>query len=131
MTHIIPVLERPKRRHKFNVSQGKEGKERRTVEGIVFHSEKEAKRFWELRQLEKAGKIAGLKRQKRYEIAIRGIHICDYVLDFFYYEPTGIKTSQGEMWLPVHEDSKGKRTREYEIKKALMNAVFHIEIRET
>lgn len=61
-----------------------------TVDNIVFHSRKEAKRYIELKTLEKAGLISGLELQPRFVLqekfkykgkAIREI---TYVADFKY-----------------------------------------------
>ena len=84
------------------------------VDGITFDSKLEANRWCELRLMEKAGAISGLKRQVGFEIIIDGKHICTYFADFVYFE--GNKR--------VAEDCKGFRTPVYKIKKKLVEACY-------
>ena len=86
-------------------------------DGITFDSAKEARRFAELSLLERAGAIAGLQRQVRFELIpsqrVGGKVVerpVTYIADFVYREG-------GET---VVEDVKGFRTKEYELKKKLM-----------
>ena len=51
-----------------------------------FDSMAEARRFDELRILQRAGKIGNLECQRRYPISINGHKIGDYVADFVYDE---------------------------------------------
>lgn len=108
------------------------------VDGIVFDSKKEAKRYQELLLLEKAGAIQNLQMQVRYVLiptqrepdtigARGGIHKgkviekeCAYVADFIYLE-------NGKM---VVEDTKGMRTKDYVIKRKLMLYIHGIRIKE-
>ena len=94
-----------------------------TVEGITFDSKKEAARFQELRLLERAGTIQDLYCQVEYELIPKqkGERACHYVADFVYIE-NGKK---------VVEDVKGRRTREYIIKRKLMLERHGVRIRET
>lgn len=108
------------------------------VDGIVFDSKKEAKRFQELRLLEKAGAIQNLKTQVEFELipAQRGPDTigkrggvkkgklierkCSYRADFVYQE-------NGKT---VVEDTKGMRTKDYIIKRKLLLYVHGIRIKE-
>lgn len=112
------------------------------VDNIKFDSKKEANRYFELRLLEKAGKIADLQRQVKYvlipaqyegtgEYYKKGVHKgeekkrlvekeCAYYADFVY-EQDG-KT--------IVEDTKGMKTDKYIIKRKLMLWVHGIKIRE-
>lgn len=116
----------------------KYGSKKVEIDGIVFDSKKEAKRYQELSLLEKAGAIQGLQRQVKYILiptqrepdtigARGGIHKgktiekeCSYYADFVYQE-------NGET---VVEDTKGMRTTEYIIKRKLMLYVHGIRIKE-
>lgn len=91
------------------------------VDGITFDSQKEAKRYQELKLMQMAGAISNLELQKKYSIDINGVHVCFYVADFAYVE-------NGES---VTEDVKGVKTDVYKIKRLLMWAVLGIEILET
>lgn len=90
------------------------------MDGITFASKREAKRYSELKLLEKAGVISHLELQPRIKIEIGGIPIkfdsgrqVYYVADFRYIE-------DGKY---VVEDTKGFRTRDYKLKKALVTAM--------
>ena len=99
-----------------------------TRDGETFDSQKEYRRFCELRLLERAGRIADLQRQVKFELIpsqrIDGKVVeraCVYVADFVY-------TEDGKQ---VVEDTKGVRTADYIIKRKLMLWVHGIQIRET
>jgi hypothetical protein len=98
-------------------------KNRKTVvDGIVFDSQKEAARWWELKLLERAGAIADLRRQVRFELIPKqeGERAVTYIADFVY-------TENGER---VVEDAKGVRTQAYVLKRKLMLERHGIRIRE-
>ena len=124
-------------------SGNKYGSKKAEVNGIVFDSKKEAKRYQELLLLEKAGAIQNLQRQVKYvlipaqreftnEIYTKGRkkgHFkqgkllereCSYIADFVYIENGKI----------VCEDTKGFRTKDYIIKRKLMLKVHGIRITE-
>lgn len=113
------------------------------VDGIKFDSKKEAKRYQELKTLERAGHITDLKRQVKYvlipaqyepsdEVYVKGKdkgkqkkgrlieRECAYYADFVY-------TENGKT---VVEDTKGVKTPEYIIKRKLMLYVHNIKIKE-
>ena len=98
----------------------KYGAIRTEVDGVTFASKKEAKRYQELRLLERAGQIEELQLQPRYPIAINDVKICTYVGDFQYRERGAF----------VLEDVKGVKTPTYNIKKKLVKAIYQIDIRE-
>lgn len=101
------------------------------VDGITFDSKKEANRWCELKLLEKAGEISGLKLQPEFPITINGQKVCKYIADFEYVDseldlsPVALRT--------VIEDVKSPATRKnstYRLKKKLVEAVYGIEITE-
>jgi hypothetical protein len=97
------------------------------VDGVVFDSKKEAKRYQELKLMEKAGEIHGLQTQRRFNIMVREHLICTYIADFYYFK----KESVNEI---IIEDVKSEKTRKlpvYRIKKKLMKAIYNIDILET
>jgi hypothetical protein len=116
-----------------------------TSDGITHDSRKEARRWCELKLLERAGKIRGLQRQVEYELIPNqyepyerygkngqrlkdGAKLierrCVYVADFVY-----INADSGKI---VVEDTKSEatRTKEYKIKKKLMLYKYNIKIVE-
>ena len=85
-----------------------------TIDGITFDSKKEGQRYQELKLLQRAGKIRDLRLQVEFELIPKqaGERACKYKADFVYH-----LADTGEM---VVEDVKGKRTRDYIIKRKLM-----------
>lgn len=103
-----------------------------TIDGETFDSVKEARRYQELKLLQRAGQIGNLTRQVPFELIpaqrIDGKVVeraCNYVADFVYME----KTKTGE-WVGVVEDTKGFKTKDYIIKRKIMLHVHGIRIRE-
>jgi len=95
-----------------------------TVDGIRFASEAEAKRYTDLKLLQRAGEISGLDLQVKFPIRHNGVLICTYVADFIYFD----KKKGGRR---IVEDKKGFQTREYKLKAKLMKAFYNIEVLET
>lgn len=94
------------------------------VDDITFDSKKEAKRYGELKMMEKAGLISDLLLQPGFVIFIKGKKICEYRADFEYWE-------QGQR---VIEDVKSETTRKlpvYRLKKKMFEAAYGIKIKET
>lgn len=112
-----------RRSNKYGVRIDDIGKLERTVDGITFHSVREANRWVDLGRLAEANEIEDLKRQVSFQIEINGLKICKYIADFTY---TDRRT--GEY---VVEDSKGAKTQIYKLKKLLLRACHGIEILET
>ncbi len=105
----------------------KYGNTKVTVDGLKFDSKKEAKRWLDLKMLEKAGHIGGLKRQVPYLLEGRDGPILTptgrrmkYLADFVYIDWKG--TAHIAIGSTVVEDAKGFRTPEYLIKKAILAA---------
>lgn len=111
-----------------------------TVNGITFDSAKEAARYKELMLMQRAGHIRKLRLQPRftleeaYKDAETGdtIRALQYIADFSYEEPVGgSQPLSPDYWRLVVEDVKGKKTKEYELKKKLMLNRNGIRILET
>ena len=73
---ILPIA----KRGRFPVSD----KSGRTVNGIVFDSKKESRRYTELLLLQKARKISSLHIQIPFRVPINGKHFCTFTVDFVY-----------------------------------------------
>lgn len=100
---------------------------KQVVDGITFASKKEAKRYGELKILEKQGEIYDLETQTITSIYVNKQFICQYIADFTY-----IKTND-PLEIHVFEDVKSPITRKnpvYRLKKKLMAAVHNINIVE-
>lgn len=90
------------------------------VDNITFDSAKEARRYGELKLLERAGQIRGLELQKPFAIAINDKPCFKWLADFVYFE--------GEK--RIVEDVKGVRTPLYKLKKKCVEAAYSLTIRE-
>lgn len=108
--------------------RSKYGSRKTEIEGIVFDSAAEASRYGQLRMMQNAGMITGLRRQVSYEIIPsekgpdgRSLRPLRYVADFVYIDCRGIEHV---------EDVKGVLTKEYRIKKRLMWHILGIAIEE-
>lgn len=122
------------------------------IDGIRFASQKEGRRYQELKLLVKAGHIKQLELQpvfrlwahdvtvqarlKRAAAGMRGnpdpvtpIELGKYVADFRYQEK-GLSASENERWHVVVEDVKGFKTPLYRWKKRHVEAQYGITIRE-
>lgn len=118
----------------------KYGAEKTVIDGITFDSRKEARRFTELKLLEKAGEIVELRRQVKFVLipaqrepdtvgkrggVIKGKLIereVSYIADFVYFD--------NNLNDYVVEDAKGIRTKEYIIKRKIMLYKYNIRIKE-
>lgn len=85
------------------------------IDGVTFASKAEAKRYFELKLLERAKEIFNLELQPKYDLVVNGDLVCRFIPDFRY------KTKEGRL---VIEDAKGVRTPVYSIKKKLFQALF-------
>ena len=107
----------------------KYGARKTEIDGIVFDSGREARRYSQLKLMERAGEIRDLKLQVKYNLIPRqnkpdGKIIerpVDYIADFVYKDAAGNT---------VVEDAKGRKTKEYIIKRKLMLYVHGIRVQE-
>lgn len=99
------------------------------VDGITFASKHEARRYIELKYMERAGLISGLQLQRRFtllgaqkdetgKVIERPL---TYVADFVYKDQSG---------RTIVEDAKGMKTDVYKIKRKLMLSIYGIRIVE-
>lgn len=84
-----------------------------TIDGIVFDSKKEAKRYTVLRSLQEGGYIRGLELQVPFELVPKGNgeRAVKYIADFVYWD-----TERG---IHIVEDVKGYKTDVYKLKRKL------------
>jgi hypothetical protein len=80
---------------------------------LLFDSKREARRYGDLKLLERAGQIRNLELQPVFPLIVNGVKVCEYRGDFIYFE--------GER--RVIEDSKGFRTPVYKLKRKLLLAL--------
>lgn len=109
------------KRSKYNVT--KYNARKTEVDGYVFDSAAESRRYRELKVLERIGEIKNLVLQPAFKCVVNGVHICIYYADFQY-----CRVMTGETMI---EDVKGVRTPIYQLKKKLVEAIHGITISET
>ena len=120
--------------------KSKYGSKKVTYDGIDFDSKKEMYRYITLKIKQAEGLISDLRLQVPFEIIpavyeeqevqmktkVKVVTKCvqrasHYVADFVYKDSSGAE---------VVEDTKGFRTKEYELKKKMMRAFLGITIQE-
>lgn len=87
------------------------------LDGIKFASKKEAKRYRELRLLEKTGEVVFFLRQVPFHLSGNVKYICDFMV-FWKNE------------IVTFEDVKGIKTPMYILKKKQVEALYPIRIVE-
>lgn len=99
------------------------------VDGILFDSKKEAKRYEELKLMQERGEIRDLVLQPTFELQKRfvkdghTVRAITYTADFMYLE--------SETGKRIVEDVKGMKTDVYKLKKKLFEYKFQgMSIRE-
>ena len=91
------------------------------VDGIKFDSKKEARRYTQLKLMERAGSVTDLELQPRFDLIINETKCGFYKADFRYLY----------FGKEVVEDVKGMKTPVYNLKKKLVKAIYGIVIFET
>ena len=105
--------------------KNKYGAVKTEVDGIVFDSRKEARRYTELKQLQEVGEITNLQRQKRYtlqpafELNGKKFRSIEYISDFEYDDKDGQHHTV---------DVKGKVLPVFKLKAKLFAYKFRYEI---
>src|SRR5215216_1188795 len=87
---VVPAADRP----------SKYGNRRTEVDGLSFASKREARRYMDLREQQRAGLIADLRTQVEFPVVVNGVQVCCYLADFTFVRD-GVR---------VVEDAKGCRT---------------------
>ncbi|MEJ0096188.1 MAG: DUF1064 domain-containing protein [Methylocella sp.] len=97
----------------------------RTVDGIVFASGREAKRYSQLKIMERAGEITHLTLQPAFVAYIGGVKFCTYTADFSYF--------RNGLDLMIVEDVKSSGTRidpAYRLRKKAAEMYHGIHVTE-
>lgn len=107
----------PKKQNKYRAV-------RTLVDGILFASKKEARRYGELKLLAAAGAVRDLRLQPKYPLVVNGVKIGRYTGDFLYLDVAAGRE--------VLEDVKSpaSRTEAYALRKKLLLALYGLEITE-
>ncbi len=104
---------RLRRPHKY-------GAKKKEIDGYVFDSQAEARRYEDLKLMEKHGDICKLEVHPKFTIEINDFKVCDVILDFCYYDNKDHRT--------VWEDVKGKDTALSRLKRKLVRAAHGVEV---
>lgn len=117
--------------------RSKYGNRKVVRDGIKFDSEREAARFTELKVLQAMGRIRDLRLQANFTLVegymtIEGERIKPmvYRADFTYERAAEPDCNGTVHWLREVEDAKGAKTKDYLLKKKLMQDKYGITIRE-
>jgi hypothetical protein len=108
------AIAKPKRGNKF-------GAKRTLVDGITFDSKREAEVYFDLKLLERAGRISGFERQRKFNLIVNGEIIGTAKIDFAF-----IDHDQDGKFRVV--DVKGVVTREFKRTQKIIKAAYNIEV---
>lgn len=110
----LDAVVRPKRKNKFNAK-------RTTVDGITFDSKREAEVYLDLKMLERAGRISGLERQRKFNLIVNDEIIGRYRADFAFIDHDRDGTFRVV-------DVKGVVTRDFRRVQKILKAAYGIEV---
>ena len=107
------------------------------VDGILFQSKKESRRYQELKLLERAGEIQGLTHHKVYVLIPKSAKFrkVDYVADFCYTTKAGefivedVKGLAGSS-ATIQKIKSSGAYKIFKIKQKLMFYIYGIEVKE-
>lgn len=106
--------EKPKRRSKY-------GAKKTVVDGITFDSKREAEVYVDLKALERAGRISGFIRQRKFELIVNGVIIGTYRADFAFID----HEQDGRLRVI---DVKGFVTKDFRRVQKIVKAAYGISI---
>lgn len=94
------------------------------VDGHKFSSKAEARRYGELKLMERAGEIRGLELQPKFTFEHQGVRLGSYKADFAYF------LSHSPQRIIEDVKSPASKTQAYQLRKRMMLAFHGIEVRE-
>lgn len=97
---------------------------RRTVNGIVFASIAESRRYAQLRLMEMAREISGLRQGVKRDLIVNGVKIGSYTPDFEYLTKTGDLVIE-----EVKSGTSGKQA-DYRLRKKVFEASTNLTVTE-
>ena len=111
---------KPRKRGRFPVAP----KAERTVDGVVFASKREARRYSELKLMERAGEITHLELQPEFKVMISGHLLCKFKADFRYFR-------NGERIVEDVKSSGTAKDAAYRLRKRAAELAYFIQVQET
>lgn len=109
---LRPNISGVRSRSKFGVDMSSEGKARRTVDGILFASEREAFHYQALTIAAQAGAIKDLKLQQKFELLAAFADSSGNKVKAVTYTPDFTYTQNGQLYA-IDVKSKATRTQQY------------------
>ena len=97
------------------------------MDGLTFDSKAEARRWGDLKLMERVGEITDLKRQVPFPLIVNGVQVAKFIADFTY------RTSFGDPEHVIIEDVKSEHTRKlpvYRLKAKMFAAQYGRKITE-
>jgi len=104
--------------------RSKYGNIKTELDGIVFDSKAEARRYAELKMYQQGGAIRNLQHQVKFQLTVNG-HKCGYYIADFVYNDRN-----GDLKVEDVKGGKATQTQLYRLKKKLMFAIYGYEIIE-
>lgn len=104
------------------MKRNKYGAVKTTIDGIIFDSKAEAKRYGELKMLERSGFVTNVIVHRVFPLLVNGVKVASYESDFTYESPTHDRL--------IVEDVKGVKTSVYRLKKKIFEAIYPHKITE-
>lgn len=101
-----------------------------TVDGYRFASKKEAKRYGELRLLERAGEIAELVVHPAFDVQIAGRHFCTYTADFAYRVRLSERTKENERIIEEVKSTGTRKDTAYRLRRKAAELAHGITVTE-
>jgi hypothetical protein len=100
-------------------------KSRRTLDGIVFDSASEMRRYAQLKLMEKAGLIDSLERQVPYPVYINGNLVTTYHADFRWRD-----IAKNVIQVEDVKSPGTKLERDYRLRRRCVEAYYGIRVHE-
>ena len=113
------------KRNKYGVDTSDAGKAKRTRDGILFASQREAKRYDELKLLQAGGDVDYFLRQVPFHLPGGVKYVCDFMV-----VRHGCKYTQTPCQVITYEDVKGAITKMYALKVKQVKAIYGIDVVE-
>lgn len=92
------------------------------IDGLIFPSKKEGKRYSELKLLERAGQIMALTLHPKFDLIVNGKKVGIYTPDFQYVELQ--KPNYSAQGKSVIEEIKGFAARDFALRRKLFCALY-------
>ena len=112
--------------HKPPRCSNKYNARRTEIDGITYHSAREAQICHALRLLERAGEILDLELQPKYKFVIDGVKIGTYTADARYFD---LRSRELYGWHVIDVKSEATAAREdFKLKMKLMQALYGVTV---